>query len=63
MMTTQLWVCWLTWAEYRNSTSFDFSIYMTPLEVVYGRVPPPILFYEYDISVVDEVDRQLGAGD
>jgi hypothetical protein len=35
----------------------------TPLNVVYGHDPPPLLKYEADLSLVAVVDAQLREGD
>ena len=37
------WVDWLAWAEYCYNTSYHSALRAMPFEVVYGRLPPPIL--------------------
>jgi hypothetical protein len=42
------WVDWLSWVEYCYNTSFHSALRATPFEVVYGRLPQPILPYRAD---------------
>lgn len=50
-------VDWLAWAEYCYNTSYHSTVRTMPLEVVYGRMPLPIL------PVNPETARTEAAGD
>jgi hypothetical protein len=57
------WLQWLPWVEFCYNTSFQSAMKTTPLNVVYGHDPPPLLKYEADLSLVAVVDAQLREGD
>lgn len=50
------WPRFLSWDEYCFNTSYHTSIGMTPCEAKYGREPPVIPKYVYDLSRVKAVD-------
>lgn len=50
---------WLSWAKYWYNTTFHASLGTTPFQVVYGRVPPPLLSYGIHRTANDTLDRQL----
>lgn len=39
------WTKWLHWAEYWYNTMYPCSIGITPFQAVYGRLPPPLIYY------------------
>ncbi|KAA0051187.1 peroxidase 64 [Cucumis melo var. makuwa] len=39
------WTNWLHWAEYWYNTTYNSSIGITPFQAIYGRLPPPLLYY------------------
>ena len=53
------WVNWLAMAEWAYNTSEHSSTGFTPFELVYGRVPPPLLPYEPGTTVVQAVENEL----
>jgi hypothetical protein len=53
------WLRWLPWVEYCFNTSFQTALKVTPFEVVYGRVPPPLIPFQSGATRVAAVDHQL----
>lgn len=53
------WEKWLPWLEYWYNTSFQAAIKSTPLKVVYGRDPPPLLHFEKNSIAVATLEEQL----
>lgn len=53
------WEAWLSWAEYCYNTTYHSSIGMSPFQAVYGRVPPPLMFYGDDPMSNSTLDQQL----
>ena len=53
------WVKWIPWAEYWYNTTFQRSIGITPFQAVYGRVPPPLLYYGDRDTSNSTLDEQL----
>lgn len=49
----------LLWAEFWYNTTYHLSIGMTPFQVLYGRPPPTIPYYQTGMTAVNEVDQQL----
>ena len=37
------WVKWIPWTEYWYNTTYQCSLGVTPFQVVYGRLPPPLI--------------------
>ncbi|KAA0054304.1 tropinone reductase-like 3 [Cucumis melo var. makuwa] len=50
------WARWLHWAEYWYNTTSQRSLGITPFQAVYGRLPPPIYYGDWDTpnSTFDE---------
>ena len=62
------WIKWLHWAKYWYNTTYQRSLGVTPFQAVYGRLPPPLVYYgdrDTPNSVLDEQlkerDIMLGA--
>jgi hypothetical protein len=53
------WLWWLPWAEYCYNTSHQTALKTTPLQVVYGRAPLPMISFQEGATKVPAVDRQL----
>lgn len=53
------WANWLSWAELWYNTTFHSSIGITPFEALYGRPPPPLLFYGDQKTANATLDQQL----
>lgn len=56
---SRAWLDWLPWAEYCYNTSFHSALRATPFQVVYGRLPPPLLPYVPDTTTTSTVDTLL----
>jgi len=52
------WLRWLPWTEFIYN-SFQTALRATPFEVVYGRPPPSMAFYQPGVTRVTTLDRQL----
>jgi hypothetical protein len=39
------WLRWLPWVEFYFNSSYQMALKVTPFEVVYGRMPPPLFPY------------------
>ncbi|TYK16777.1 DEAD-box ATP-dependent RNA helicase 13 [Cucumis melo var. makuwa] len=51
------WVRWLPWAKYWYNTTYQRTLGVTPFQGVYGRLPPPLIYYgdrEASNSTLDE---------
>lgn len=53
------WLRWLPWAEYVYNTAYQSSLHETPFQVVEGRNPPSIRFYEPGETRVAAVAREM----
>lgn len=53
------WSKWLSWAEYWYNTTFHISTGITPFQAVYGRIPPPLIYYENAGTSNSDLDQQL----
>ncbi|KAA0045216.1 Ty3/gypsy retrotransposon protein [Cucumis melo var. makuwa] len=53
------WSQWLHWAEYWYNTTYHSSIGITPLQAVYGRLPPPLIYYGDMETPNSTLDQQL----
>ncbi|TYK01237.1 ty3-gypsy retroelement transposase [Cucumis melo var. makuwa] len=53
------WTNWLHWAEYWYNTTYNSSIGITPFQAVYGRLPPPLLYYGDMKTPNSTLDQQL----
>lgn len=59
ILNLKQWAKWLQWVEFNYNTSYHASTRLTPFEVVYDRLPPALLPYDHEPSIVAEVDSQL----
>ncbi|TYK03716.1 putative retroelement pol polyprotein [Cucumis melo var. makuwa] len=57
------WTNWLHWAEYWYNTTYNSSIGITPFQAVYGRLPPPLLYYGDVATPNSTLDQQLNDRD
>ncbi|XP_050942184.1 transposon Tf2-1 polyprotein isoform X1 [Cucumis melo] len=55
----QEWSQWLHWAEYWYNTTYHSSIGITPFQAVYGRLPPPLIYYGDMETPNSTLDQQL----
>ncbi|TYK04972.1 Transposon Tf2-6 polyprotein [Cucumis melo var. makuwa] len=53
------WTNWLHSVEYWYNTTYNSSIDITPLQAVYGRLPPPLLYYRDVATLNSTLDQQL----
>ncbi|PKA48998.1 hypothetical protein AXF42_Ash019536 [Apostasia shenzhenica] len=53
------WLKYLPWAEFSYNSSYHSAIGLSPFQVVYGRLPPPIHPYENDSTPIEAVDTLL----
>ncbi|GKC03858.1 ty3-gypsy retrotransposon protein, partial [Tanacetum coccineum] len=53
------WVRFLPWAEYCYNTSYHSSIWMSPFQALYGRLPLTVIPYPPGTSKVAAVDELL----
>ena len=53
------WVKWLHWAEYWYNTTFQRSLGITPFQAVYGRLPPPLVYFGDRDTPSTALDEQL----
>ena len=53
------WIDWLHWVQYWYNTTSHCSIGITPFQAVYGRLPPPLLYYGDTSTVNSTLDQQL----
>ncbi|GJZ16263.1 ty3-gypsy retrotransposon protein [Tanacetum coccineum] len=53
------WSKWLSWVEYWYNTSFHSSANTTPLKILYGRDPPPLIRYGSQPTPIFEVDHYM----
>ncbi|KAL0554843.1 hypothetical protein IC582_008771 [Cucumis melo] len=53
------WSQWIHWAEYRYNTTYHSSIGITPFQAVYGRLPPPLVYYGDMETPNSTLDQQL----
>lgn len=53
----------MAWAEYWYNTTYHSSLNATPFRVVYGRHPPPLMFYGSQKSTNATSDEQLAECD
>jgi hypothetical protein len=60
---SRAWVDWLSWAEYCYNTSFRSALRTTPFEVVYARLPQPILPYRSGSAHTEATATLLRARD
>ncbi|KAL0551289.1 hypothetical protein IC582_010375 [Cucumis melo] len=56
---TKEWLRWLHWAEYWYNTTYPRSIGITPFQTVYGRLPPPLIYYGDMETPNSTLDQQL----
>ena len=47
------------WAEYWYNTTYQISIGVTPFQVVYGHLPPPLIYYGESETPNSTLDQQL----
>ncbi|KAL0556564.1 hypothetical protein IC582_005078 [Cucumis melo] len=53
------WIKWIHWAEYWYNTTYQRSLGVSPFQAVYGKTPPPLVFYG-DLSTTNStLDDQL----
>jgi hypothetical protein len=57
------WVDWLAWAEYCYNTFYHSALRAKPFEVVYGRLPPPILLADPAIARTEAAGELLRSRD
>lgn len=57
------WLDWLPWAEFCYNTSFHSALKVSPFQVVYGRLPPPLPPYQPGSARTDTVDSMLSNRD
>jgi len=57
------WTKWLHWAEYWYNTSFHRSLGATPSQAIYGRAPPPLIYYGNQSPSNSLLDEQLRTRD
>ncbi|TYK29737.1 Transposon Ty3-G Gag-Pol polyprotein [Cucumis melo var. makuwa] len=50
---------WLPWVEYWYNTTFQRALGVSPFQVLYGRKPPPLLFYGEGSTSNSTLDEQL----
>ncbi|TYK00326.1 putative retroelement pol polyprotein [Cucumis melo var. makuwa] len=53
------WSQWINWAEYWYNTTYHSSIRITPFQAVYGRLPPPLIYYGDMETPNSTLDQQL----
>ncbi|KAL4026411.1 hypothetical protein IC575_014841 [Cucumis melo] len=53
------WIKWIHWAEYWYNTTYQQSLGVSPFQVVYGRTPPPLVFYGDHNKINSTLDDQL----
>ncbi|KAA0067036.1 transposon Tf2-1 polyprotein isoform X1 [Cucumis melo var. makuwa] len=53
------WSQWIHWAEYWYNTTYNSSIWITPFQAVYGRLPPPLIQYRDMETPNSTLDQQL----
>ena len=53
------WVKWIPWAEYWYNTTYQRALGVTPFQVVYGRLPPPLIYYGERDTTNSMLDEQL----
>ena len=57
------WVDWLAWVEYCYNTAFHTALRATPFQIIYGRLPPPILPYKPGTARTVAADTLLRSRD
>ena len=57
------WTRWLHCAKYLYNTTFQKSLGVTPFQAVYGRMPPPLIYYGDHKSSNAALNDQLKARD
>ena len=57
------WTRWVHWAEYWYNTTFQRSLGISPFQAVYGRMPPPLMYYGDRDTSNSCLDEQLKARD
>ncbi|KAL0560677.1 hypothetical protein IC582_001087 [Cucumis melo] len=50
---------WIHWAEYWYNTTYQRSLGVSPFQAVYGRTPPPLVFYGDHSTMNSTLDDQL----
>ena len=50
---------WLPWAKYWYNTTYQRALGITPFQVVYGRQPPPLIYYGDRETLHSTMDEQL----
>ena len=53
------WVKLIPWAEYWYNTTYQRSLGITPFQAVYGRLPPPLIYYAERDTANSTLDEQL----
>ncbi|KAA0037056.1 transposon Tf2-1 polyprotein isoform X1 [Cucumis melo var. makuwa] len=53
------WSQWIHWAEYWYNTTYHSSIGIIPFQAVYGRLPPPLVYYGDMETPNSTLDQQL----
>ncbi|KAL0556518.1 hypothetical protein IC582_005032 [Cucumis melo] len=53
------WLRWSHWTEYWYNTTHQRSIGINPFQAVYGRLPPPLIYYGDEETPNSTLDRQL----
>ena len=53
------WVKWIPWAKYWYNTTYQRSLGITPFQAVYGRLPPPLIYYGVRDTSNSTLDEQL----
>ncbi|XP_038895982.1 uncharacterized protein LOC120084159 [Benincasa hispida] len=53
------WIIWLHWAEYWYNTTYNVSTSFSPFQIVYGRLPPVLIYYGDDCTSNATLDRQM----
>jgi hypothetical protein len=51
------WLRWLPCAKFCYNTSYQMTLKVTPIEVVYGRATPLLAPFQQDTACVATVDR------
>ncbi|KAA0062856.1 Transposon Ty3-G Gag-Pol polyprotein [Cucumis melo var. makuwa] len=53
------WIKWIHWAEYWYNTAYQRSLEVSPFQTVYGRTPPPLVFYRDHNTTNSQLGDQL----